>query len=569
MKKKKTTFFIAVSIGFAVFVLWWFGTLQGFENKTIDYRFKLRGAVKPFADIAIVSIDEDSIKHFGRWPWTRSVHAKLIDKLVSSGAKTVVFDVLFTEPDKEHLAADRELGNAIARSKNVVLNCFFQMNRGKAANPLFPINEIANGAQIGFANAFPEIDGVNRKVPVIMDYEAKLYPSLALAGLSVYLGKPFQQILTEASIPLDYNGEMLLNFAGGYETFPYYSFAKVMSGDVPAEKLRGKIILVGGTATALFDLKATPFSPVFPGVEIHANAMSNILRKDFLRPWSAWITFALIVVFSLFTGLALGRIAPLWGGVSAAALFTAYFIVTLILFKANIYAEFTAPALSLGLSFVGVLFFRFMTEEKEKRRIKKTFGQYLNPRVMEKVLSDPSFLKLGGQRETLTVLFSDIRSFTTITESLPPEELVAQLNEYLSKMVEVVFRWDGTLDKFIGDAVMAYWGAPIPQNDHHLKGVLCAIDMHKELKILQDKWRAEGKKVFEIGVGVNSGDMTVGNVGSTGKMDYTVIGDNVNLGARLESETKAYHAKIIISEATYQVVKDVIDAKYLDDVKVK
>lgn len=494
------------------------------------------------------------------------------ENLTAAGARALIFDVMFPEDESDHPGADEFFAQAMKRSGKVVIASDFQYDTsGDPINFLEPIPQLKASALTGFSNIVPELDGVARRIPLLKIYKGTEIPSLAMAGLNIYTGESTEKIIADKRIQIDEFNEMCINFSGGYESFPYYSFYKVLSGEIPAATFRGKIVLFGGTASGLFDFKAIPNIHTFPGVEIHANTISNILMGNFIKPVSGWVTFLLILLFAVFSGLVSGKISPLKGGIVTAVLLASYFATALILFKtANIDLEFVAPALSLGLGYVGVLFYRFMTEEREKRRIKKTFSQYLNPRVMEKVLSDPTYLKLGGHKEKLTVLFSDIRNFTTITESLPAEELVAQLNEYLSKMVEIVFRWDGTLDKFIGDAVMAYWGAPVPQNDHQQKAVLCAIDMHKELKILQDKWIAEGKQfVFNIGIGVNTGEMTVGNMGSKEKMEYTVIGDNVNLGARLESLNKEYHSKLIISEATYLVVKDLVDAKHIGAVKVK
>jgi adenylate cyclase len=251
-------------------------------------------------------------------------------------------------------------------------------------------------------------------------------------------------------------------------------------------------------------------------------------------------------------------------------MFFGYFTACYEMFaKANYVLEMAAPLLALSLCYGAVVLYRFMTEEREKRKIKSTMGHYINRQLLEKILADPGLLKLGGERKNLSVLFSDIRGFTTISESMKPEEVVPLLNEYLSRMVEVVFRHDGTLDKFIGDAVMAFWGAPVPDEQHPRKAVLCAIEMIEELKALQEKWRREGRPVIEIGIGINTGEMVVGNMGSNQKMEYTVIGDNVNLGSRLEGLNKEYHTRIIVSQATYEAVQDMVEARHLGSVKVK
>lgn len=565
---------ISGAVGMLILGLWIIGMLQTLEYRTYDWMFTLRGPVQASKDIVIVAFDEESFKVLGRWPWTRAYYAQVVDRLTEAGAKALVFDVMYPEPESEHPGVDEAFGNAMKRSGRVVLASYFKYDaEGNPIDFLEPIPVLRQNGLIGFANIVPELDGVCRKIPLFKTYKGKTMPSLAMGGISTFLGKAPETIAADRSIKLDEYNEMLINFSGGYESFKYYSFHKVLDGSVPAATFRDKIVLFGGTASGLFDFKAIPYAQIFPGVEIHANTISNVLLGNAIKPLSPWVTFILIVLFAGASGLVSGRLSPLKGGILTFVLLTGTFGAVFSCFKyANIHMEFVAPAASLGLSYIGVLFYRFMTEEREKRKIKKTFSQYLSPKIMEKVLNDPSYLKMGGHMENLTVLFSDIRGFTTITESLPADVLVPQLNEYLSKMVDVVFKWDGTLDKFVGDAVMAYWGAPIPQNDHPLRGVMCAIDMHKELKLLQDKWAAEGKKqehIFKIGVGVNTGNMIIGNMGSTGKKDFTVIGDSVNLGARLESTTKEYHAKIIISEDTYNAVKDAIDAKHIGSVKVK
>ncbi|MHB9155746.1 MAG: CHASE2 domain-containing protein, partial [Endomicrobiales bacterium] len=570
-KMKLTSMLIAGGTCLFVLLLWWLGALQGLENKSMDYRFKIRGPVPPSPEVVIVAFDEESFKHLGRWPWPRKLHGEVVERLRRAGASGIIFDMLLPEPDLEHPDSDRYFSRALLRSKSVVLASFFQYdNEGKPIEFLLPIKTFLNNSRTGFTNVVPELDGICRKIPLFKEYNTEIVPSLALAGLSVSLGKSPEEILRDKRVGYDEFFEMTINFAGGYESFPYYSFFKVLKGEVPPEKFKDKIVLLGGTASGLFDFKPVPFSPTFPGVEIHANTISNILLNNYLRPWPVWLTFLLILGFAALPVLVLNRFSPLQAGGAVLLALAGYFAVTYVLFVSRfVYAEFVAPAASLSLSYIGVLFYRFMNEEREKRWIKKTFSHYLSSSVLESILADPGRLRLGGQRENLSVLFSDIRGFTTISEGLRPEDVVELLNEYLSKMVEVVFMHDGTLDKFIGDAVMVFWGAPIPQADHPRKAVLCAIDMIEELKKLQEKWKTEGRAVIDIGIGINTGDMVVGNMGSKDKMEYTVIGDNVNLGSRLEGLNKEYKTHIIIADSTYQFVKDIVEARPLGSVKVK
>lgn len=571
-KKKIISLIISCSVAFLIMFFWWVGAFMDWENLVVDSNFKLRGKINPFPDVAIVAIDEHSIGKLGRWPWPRSVHGRLVDLLTKYGAKAIVFDVLFTEADKDRPHADRYLGTVARKSDNVVFGCFFSRMdiEGNPVEMLSPVKPIGRGVREGFVNITPELDGICRKVPLFKTYEEKNIMSLSLQGLSVFLNKPPEDILRDRGVRLDDFNEMVVNYAGGYEVFPYFSYHSVLNEKIDKNEFKDKIVLVGGTATGLFDIKAVPFVPVFPGVEIHANAISNIMLQNYLRPWSGWFTFLLLWAFALIAGMVFGQFAPWKGGVSTVLVFLGYFIFTYLLFSWKfITAEFVTPALSLSLSYVGVLFYRYMTEEKEKRWIKKSFSQYLSPQILDKIINDPGALKLGGERQNLSILFSDIRGFTTISEGLPPEDVVELLNEYLTKMVEVVFRNEGTMDKFIGDAVMAFWGAPVPQEDHARKAANCAIEMIEELEKLQEKWKSEGKSVIRIGIGINSGDVVVGNMGSEEKMDYTVIGDNVNLASRLESLNKEYRSVVIISEATFEQVKDLVEAEPLGGVKVK
>jgi len=572
MKTKRTKpLLISLGMALLVLVLWALGFLQGWESRTIDYRFLMRGAVAPSDKIVIVTVDEDSIKALGRWPWPRSAHAKLVDYLTGAGAKAIVFDILFSEPDKEHGGADQSLAIAAKRSGKVVFCNMYQMEHGAPVNPIMPIPVLMDCARTGFSNIWPELDGVSRKAPLMMLYQDKMIPSLSMQGLSIYIGKTPEEIMALHHIQSsDAINEIPLNYAGGYESFKYISFSKALSGVVPASEFVGKIVLVGGTAAALFDFKAVPFAPTYPGVEVHATTMSNILRDDFLRECPWWLTLCLIFIFAVLAGWALSGLPPLYGALCCLAMFAGYYAACYEMFvKAHYNMEVVAPLLSLALSYGEVVLYRFMTEEKEKRKIKNTMGHYINRQLLEKVLADPTLLKLGGERKNLSVLFSDIRGFTTISESMKPEDVVPLLNEYLSAMVEVVFRHDGTLDKFIGDAVMAFWGAPVSDDLHPKKAVLCAIEMIEELKILQEKWRREGRPVIEIGIGINTGDMVVGNMGSKQKMEYTVIGDNVNLGSRLEGLNKKYHTHIIVSEATFMAVRDMVEARPLGCETVK
>lgn len=571
-KEQKVSWWFAGAVCALVLMLWIMGAWDGMENMALDARFKMRGPAAHADTIAIVSIDDASIERLGRWPWRRDVHGRLVSVLKKAGARAVLFDVLFTEADKEHPAADRRFGAENVRAGTVVLDSFFSgvTGEGMPTGLTLPVASIGTGVATGFANFYPEMDGLTRKARLVVQTENALVPSLAVQGIARALGSTPENVLADTRIAMDQYQEILINFAGGYQTFPYYSFHKVLDGSVPVSAFKDKIVLVGGTATALFDVTPVTFGHVFPGVEIHANVVSNILRGDYLRPVSGWMTLFLIILFTLLPAVIIGRFSPLAAGMWSGGVCLLFIVVCQLVFThAHIVLACVAPLIGFLMSFIGILLYRFMTVEKEKRWIKKTFSQYLSARVMENILANPAALHLGGRREMMTVLFSDIRNFTTISEALSPEEVVDLLNEYLSVMVDVVFRHDGTLDKFIGDAVMVFWGAPAPDNNHARKAVLCALDMMDELQKLQERWKAEGRPLVDIGIGINTGDMVVGNMGSREKMEYTVIGDNVNLASRLEGLNKEYKTHIIISSSTFVQVRNVVETRPLGSVKVK
>lgn len=365
---------------------------------------------------------------------------------------------------------------------------------------------------------------------------------------------------------------MLINYAGQQKTFPHYSIADILGDRIPASALKDKIVLVGATATGIYDMRVTPFSSVYPGIEIHANIIDNILREHFLmRPdWTVVVDILLILVLGLLLGFILPKLKAVWGALTTVLFFFGFFMLNRYLFvDKGVWINIVYPFLALLLVYIGVTIFRYMTEEREKKKIKGAFHYYLTASVINEMLKNPEKLKLGGEKKDLTVLFSDIRGFTTISEGLSPEMLVKLLNEYLTVMTDIVFKYDGLLDKYMGDAIMAVYGAPLDQEDHAERACYTALDMMDGLKVLQEKWEAEGTPKFNIGIGINSGPMVVGNMGSQRRFDYTVMGDSVNLGSRLEGANKQYSTNIIISELTYGKVKDKFLCRELDSVRVK
>ncbi|AFG37571.1 adenylate/guanylate cyclase domain-containing protein [Spirochaeta africana] len=386
----------------------------------------------------------------------------------------------------------------------------------------------------------------------------------------------------ELRIPIDAHGQMLINYVGprssssaqGIQTFPvrsYAGYASRITGPDPytwpaTMALENKIVMAGAFATGMADdEQATPFGMMY-GVEMHANALNTILMDNFLHPVSFWHNLMVLLALTMLTAWVSSRLSTLWSmGIVLAGIVGLFLAVTTVFDSFNLIFAFSPPAIGIFLTFLSIVVYRVMTEERDKRRIRDMFGRYVSPQVVNQILENPP--ELGGVDRELTVLFSDIRGFTTLSESMTPQELVNHLNQYLTAMTDIILEFQGTLDKYVGDEIMCFWGAPLPQADHAIKACRCAVKQIQALEELNAQWPPE--KRISIGIGINSGIMTVGNMGSLGRMNYTLMGDNVNLGARLEGTNKQYRTQIIISEYTYGLVKDHVIARELDNIRVK
>lgn len=327
-----------------------------------------------------------------------------------------------------------------------------------------------------------------------------------------------------------------------------------------------KILMVGPFSKGIAeDEKTTPFGLMY-GVEIHANALNTILMNNFLYYVQPWVNALILLGLALITAFMASRLPTVWSLILSLVLVVLFFFaVTLIFDLYNWVVALSTPIFGILLSFLAVIVYRIMTEERDKRRIRDMFGKYVSPSVVDQILQNPP--ELGGVDKELSVLFSDIRGFTTLSESMTPQELVNHLNLYLTAMTDIIMEYQGTLDKYVGDEIMCFWGAPLPQEDHAMLACKCALRQMQVLAELNSGWPQERR--LDIGIGINSGIMTVGNMGSLGRMNYTLTGDNVNLGARLEGTNKTYMTNIIISEYTYGLVKDRVLARELDNIRVK
>jgi adenylate cyclase len=501
--------------------------------------------------------------------------------------KDVILPLYFEFRSQGSTRVDAETDRLVSRSGIQVFTNYqardlfsFPLARGVVAClPAF--TKAARG--IGHINMMADRDGVVRWELGVIQYQDGYIPSLALRSAAAYLGLEAQDLkihfgeglgLGEIRIPTDEHGRFLINYLGPANTFPHYSVADILEGRISPSVFQGKVVLVGATAVGIYDLRVTPYSVHFPGVEKHANTIDNLLHQRFLRcpPWMGLFELLAVLLLPPFLGYLLPKLRPGQGFLLSFLLLLSILVVAHTLFTSGrTWFRSLYPSLAILLSFAGVESHKLLVEEAEKRRIRGAFQRYVPPAVVEEILSHPDKLKFGGERRELTVLFSDIRGFTTYTEKYPPEQVVEVLNQYLTAMVEVIFRHQGTLDKFVGDEIMALYGAPISYPDHAERACRSALDMVAELRRLCAKWKEEGREGFEIGIGINTGEMVVGNLGSSQLFDYTVIGDNVNLGARLEAINKEYQTShhIIISEFTYQQIKDRAAVRELGQVTVK
>jgi adenylate cyclase len=598
---------ITVLCVIVAFILSAVGIIETLHLSSINMMFSLRGpSAVPDTSIVIVTVDDLSMASLpSKWPYPTSYYARLVRNLTSAGAKLIVFDIEFTEPNVDDPQSDVDFAKAINDADNVVLATkivyemgSFDIENRHMVKLLPPL--VRSSASVGLVNMIEDIDGFLRRYLLFQNINERTYYSLAIEALrkledSVIpedqnLFGPVLQVGDRKIIKITPN-TIMINYRGPAETFRTYSIASVlddsefnMSDDEDTDvfemhkewgTFRDKIVFIGASAEELQDIKNTPFLKYegkqrkMPGVEIHANALSTILRGDYFRYVNIWLQVLGVLVLAFVACLVTLRIKPFkaLGTVVGMSLLSALLVFVLFA-KFNLIIMMTSPIMAILLSFVTSLLYQTVIEQREKRRIRQTFQQYVAPAVVDKMLSSGVLPSYGGERRELTVLFSDIRKFTTFSESREPEVVVSRLSEYLTEMVEVIFNNNGTLDKFVGDEIMALFGAPYYLDDHAEKACHTAVAMLDRLRELQKRWSADKKGYFNIGIGINTGNVIVGNLGSSQLFDYTVIGDEVNLGARLEGANKQYATTVILSESTYNLVSDVAKVRELDLVRV-
>lgn len=567
----------------------------------------------------------------GRWPWPRSVHADLVDFLAVGGARAIAFDILFTENERilgersDLLGAnDRRLADAVAGAGNVfsamqlVHDEEDEFNRSLLGRPLpgdfvsrfgldtpssqgqvssnnfyLPYEELTRATHgVGVVEFSPDRDGVYRRTRLMRWYDATALPVMSLAILldsTRMLPPSSEQLLLQTrdgaeifSIPLQQDGSFLIK---PYRSFRPYSVGgvlasaqKLIQGEteglpIHPDEFRDKIVLIGASAVGVEDLKPTPYGDLAPGVYLHASILGNILQRDFLHtpPGALSLLLAVALPLAMVAGVLLTSRSGL-RLVIPPLLLLGFIAAALLAFRHNLVLDTIPPLTGMSVGWLGSFAWLSATEGRDKRRIRKMLGQYVSPTVLETLIdqsADGVLRAEVGRREELTILFSDIRGFTTLSEALEPEQVVEILNGYFSGMVDIIFLHQGTLDKFIGDAIMAFWGAPLRVNDHPRRAVEAALTMTRWLESYNTVLAERNLKPLAIGIGLHSGPVILGNIGSEKKLDYTIIGDNVNLCSRLEGLTKPYGCSVLVSESTRDALGDDYPCRIVDAVRVK
>jgi adenylate cyclase len=586
--------------------------------------------------VVIVDIDEKSLNSIGQWPWPRTRIADIITRLTQMGALVVAFDVVFAEPDRTSpsIAADTfrnldeatrtklrslpsndaTLADAFRKARVVVGESglpFAVAEAGGAQQPIgiatmggdarpfllnFPgllrnvptLEQAASGR--GLFTIRPERDGIIRRVPVVMLAQGAIMPSLTLEMLRVVSGSNTVLIRSDHAgvqsaaipgfvIPTDRNGQLWIHFAP-HDKERYISAVDVLEGRIPPDRVAQRLVLIGTSAVGLLDSKTTPVDPLMPGVEVHAQVLENILTNSVLSAPNYAIGVELCA--ALFLGIIIIWLAPtlnplllLLVGATVVALSMGaswYFYV-----QNRLLFDFTYPLLSSVLVYLTLVFSNYMSEQAQRRRIRSAFGQYLSPDLVEQLAQSPDKLVLGGEDREMSILFSDVRGFTTISELYKdnPQGLTSLMNSFLTPLTNAIIEHKGTIDKYMGDAIMAFWNAPLNDADHEINACEAALEMLRRVDTLNGQREQQAKEngqrfiPLKVGVGINTGRCVVGNMGSDLRFNYSVLGDSVNLASRLEGQSKNYGLPIILGSRTASVVGDKFAVLELDCITVK
>lgn len=570
---------------------------------------------------------------YNKWPWPRFIFARLVDNLTEAGVKTIGIDINMPGADQFSPQNDSIMRQAIHQSGKVVVSGKVDVAREllieeKELYSVKKINENYNNiffdvdSSLGIVQPPPDYDGVFRRyLPYIQSGSSgQLIPSFGFALMNKYLGLKNNEtaireennfLLGNRIIPQFDRNSVLINFYGPSRTFPHVKLIDVLDdkdfkttdeleleeeintwdnpeyGILHSGMFKDKVVIIGSTMPEDRDIIPISFAKgkqkgdnMIYGVEFHANIVQNLIRNDYLYSQSKWIEVFTIIFLTAFAfyitsllrkiKLKFGLLIELIGVVFIGLTVFIFYKYSIYLFiKMNLVINIVGPSLALVFGYFGNTAYRFLRERQHNVLIKGMFSQYVSKNVVNELVANPDKLRLGGEKKNLSILFSDIAGFTTFAEKKQPEELVGLINEFLSEMSDIIIANEGTLDKYLGDAVMAFWGAPLEVDNHAEKACLTALQMQERLAVLRDQWAQSGEAPIRIRIGINSGDVIVGNIGGEKRFDYTVLGDDVNLASRLEGANKEYGTNIMIGGATYEFVKNEFLVRELDVIRVK
>jgi adenylate cyclase len=610
--------------------------LEELRVRTFDIFQVMHPRVSTARPVVIVDIDEKSLKTIGQWPWPRTRIADLITRLTQMGALVIAFDIVFAEPDRmspsiaaeafrnlddstrEKLRAlpsnDSVLADALRHSRVVLGESGLPFANAPTPNKMPPVGIATLGndprpyllnypgllrnvpvleqaaAGHGLFTIRVERDGIVRRVPMVMQAQGVILPSLTLEMLRVVSGTNTLLIKTDEAgvksvavpgfeIPTNRNGQLWIHFSP-HDNARYVSAADVLAGTVAPDVVNRKLVLIGTSAVGLLDSKTTPIDPVMPGVEVHAQVLESALTRSLLSTPNYAIGAELCAAILL--GVAIIWLAPIlnpvvllgFGALIVASTVGASWYLYL---QDSLLIDFTYPLLSSLLVYLTLMFSNYFSEQAQRRRIRSAFGQYLSPTLVEQLAQSPEKLVLGGEQRDMTIMFSDVRGFTTISElyKSDPQGLTSLMNRFLTPLTNAIIDRKGTIDKYMGDAIMAFWNAPLSDASHEINACDAALDMLDRIadlnRIRKEESQSNGKPFIslQVGVGLNTGPCVVGNMGSDLRFDYSVLGDSVNLASRLEGQSKTYGISIIAGSKTALAAKDKFAILEIDFITVK
>ena len=629
--KQKSTKFLFLVFAF-IFIVIYFALASFSQMKSYNFLYKLTLKNKvASSDVVLIAIDDKSLHEIGRWPWKREYYLEIFDYLKTyTKAKVMGYDGLIMAPDLEYPSSDEKFFSSIDRFDNLTTGVAFSYDefennidkdyynklllsksdvkiidkrtKNKEQSDFKSFTALQkeyfkNVNSIGFVNVPTDSDGYIRQIAQLIDYKGTLYPSLSFLMYSKYTGiKEF--ILSDnfifgfsdkhtLKIPIHNKKGMSINYICFYDLKDInYSHKKYSASDIinsyralkkgkkpllDPSVFDNKIVFIGANANAqaLNDIARTPVSETFSGLDIQATNFDNLLTNNFFRITSPLYNFFICLFIFILVFFLINTMPIISALLSCTSIMLIYMFFALFMYYNKVAISVILPEVFVIVSIACAYSYRYLIEDNKKLKIQRAMGKYLSYDVMQNVVKNIDNISLGGKRANITVLFADIRNFTSISETMDADSVSMILNEYFSALVPIIEEHNGVLNKFMGDAVLAIFGEPKKSNNHALDAVKCACKMLKKVKYLQDKWLEEGKPRIEIGIGISSGEAFIGNIGSQERLEYTVIGDTVNTASRIENYNKVYRTNLLISESTYELVRDYVDAITIKNVAIR